>query len=238
MFEGISSYHIYHIYHHIISRSKSTCDSVSGGPRGNSWTAWPLKTQALQSFETSETTLSTTRHQIVGRRGASVRLCMTFELSMAFKIHIVELWIMTPCSLVSGYRRFGVMCCLHILPWRRWRGRNDGRWRCGAFFKLRKATISYVMSVCPSPWNTSAPTDEFSCNLIFAFFGQSVEKIQISLKSDKNNGYFIWRPIYILIISHSVFLKMKNVLYKSCRENLNTHFVFSNFFPKVVSVRR
>jgi len=26
---------------------------------------------------------------------------------------------------------------------------------------------------------------------------KSVEKIQISLKSDKNNGHFIWRPIYI-----------------------------------------
>jgi len=28
-------------------------------------------------------------------------------------------------------------------------------------------------------------------------FGKSVEKIQTSLKSDKNNGHFIWRPIYI-----------------------------------------
>jgi len=24
-----------------------------------------------------------------------------------------------------------------------------------------------------------------------------VEKIQVSLKSDKNKGYFTWRPIYI-----------------------------------------
>ena len=28
----------------------------------------------------------------------------------------------------------------------------------GAFAKLRKATISFVMSVCPYAWNNSAPT--------------------------------------------------------------------------------
>ena len=28
------------------------------------------------------------------------------------------------------------------------------------------------------------------------FFKKSVGEIQVSLKSDKNNGYFIWRPIY------------------------------------------
>jgi hypothetical protein len=28
-------------------------------------------------------------------------------------------------------------------------------------------------------------------------FRKSVEKIQISLKSDKNKGYFTWRPTYI-----------------------------------------
>ena len=28
----------------------------------------------------------------------------------------------------------------------------------GAFAKLRKATVSFVMHVCPSAWNNSAPT--------------------------------------------------------------------------------
>jgi len=37
-----------------------------------------------------------------------------------------------------------------------------------------------------------------------SIFGQSVERIQDSLKSDKINGYFIWRPIHIFYrISHS-----------------------------------
>jgi len=33
--------------------------------------------------------------------------------------------------------------------------------------------------------------------LIKFIFLQSVKKIQDSLKSDKNNEYFTWRPIYI-----------------------------------------
>jgi hypothetical protein len=30
---------------------------------------------------------------------------------------------------------------------------------------------------------------------IWRFFRKSVEKIQVSLKSDKNNGSFTWRPV-------------------------------------------
>jgi len=35
-----------------------------------------------------------------------------------------------------------------------------------------------------------------------------------------------------LIISHSLLILMRNVSDKSCRENHNTHFKFSNFFQK------
>jgi len=28
-------------------------------------------------------------------------------------------------------------------------------------------------------------------------FRKSVEKIQVPLKSDNNNGYYAWRPLYI-----------------------------------------
>jgi hypothetical protein len=28
-------------------------------------------------------------------------------------------------------------------------------------------------------------------------FRQSVQKVQVSLKSDKNDGYFTWRSVYI-----------------------------------------
>ena len=56
----------------------------------------------------------------------------------------------------------------------------------GAFAKFRKSTVGFVVSVCPSVWNNSAPTGR-----IFMKFGNMSRKIQVLLKSDKNNGYFI-----------------------------------------------
>jgi hypothetical protein len=37
--------------------------------------------------------------------------------------------------------------------------------------------------------------DEFSWNMTLNIFKNSVEKLQVSLKSDKNNGCFTWIPI-------------------------------------------
>jgi hypothetical protein len=46
--------------------------------------------------------------------------------------------------------------------------------------------------------STQLPLDEFSLKSIF--FPKSVEKIiQVTLKSDKNIGYFTWRPIYKVV---------------------------------------
>jgi len=52
---------------------------------------------------------------------------------------------------------------------------------------------------------------------------KSVEKSQVSLKSDKNNRHFTWTPHWIL--------RTRNVSNKSCRKNKNTHFTVKNFFP-------
>jgi len=59
------------------------------------------------------------------------------------------------------------------------------RYILGAFAKLRKATINFVVSFVPSAWSNSAPTGR-----IFMKLEKSVKKIQVSLESDKNNGYF------------------------------------------------
>ena len=56
----------------------------------------------------------------------------------------------------------------------------------GAFAKLQKETISFVMSVHLSAWKNSSPTRR----ILIKLFRKSVEKIQVALKSDKNNGYF------------------------------------------------
>ena len=60
----------------------------------------------------------------------------------------------------------------------------------GVFEKISK---SFVMSSRKN-W---APC-KMDINLIWhlSSFRKSVEKIQVPLKSDKNNGYFIWRQMY------------------------------------------
>jgi hypothetical protein len=64
-------------------------------------------------------------------------------------------WIMPPSAMF--YR---VLFC-YILSYFRF---------SGALAKLRKVTISFVMSVRPSARNNSAPTDGFSRNLTFGYF--------------------------------------------------------------------
>jgi len=98
----------------------------------------------------------------------------------------------------------------------------------GGFAKLQKVTISFVMSVSLHG-TTQLPLERFSWNLILEYFWKSVIKIQVSLKSDRNNRYLTWRPISIC---HSLLLLTTNVSDRSCRENHNTHFKFSNFFKK------
>ena len=68
----------------------------------------------------------------------------------------------------------------------------------GAFAKLRKASVGFVMSVRLSAWKNSAPTWRIFTKFgIWAFFLEKPIKIQVSLKSDKLNRYFTWRPVYI-----------------------------------------
>jgi len=79
----------------------------------------------------------------------------------------------------------------------------------GSFAKLRKATYSIVMSVCPHGI-TWLPLDWFSWNLVFEYFFENISrKYKYPLKSDKNDVYFTWAPICIfdvLISSDQLFL--------------------------------
>ena len=63
--------------------------------------------------------------------------------------------------------------------------------------KISKKWLSAAscLPACLSAWNNSAATGPMFMK--FGIFQKSVEKIQVSLKSDKNNRYFTWRPIYI-----------------------------------------
>jgi len=87
------------------------------------------------------------------------------------------------------------------------------------------------MEQLDSPWT------DFHEIWCFSIFRKYVEKIQVPLKYDKNNGYFTWRPIYIfLIISRWILLLLRNVSGKSCRGIKNTHFNFNNIFSEYPTV--
>ena len=65
------------------------------------------------------------------------------------------------------------------------------RWQfLGALAKLRKATTGFVMSACPLGGSQWMDLHE---KLYLSIFRKSVEKIQVSLKSDNNTR----RPIYL-----------------------------------------
>ena len=103
-----------------------------------------------------------------------------------------------------------------------------------AFAKYRKVTVSFVVSVClsVSPHGTiRLPLVRFSWNLIFEHFRYFFEYVEVSLTSDKNNGYFTWRPIYIACW----ILRMRNVSGRIYREN-QTHILYSISFLEKCAV--
>jgi hypothetical protein len=105
-------------------------------------------------------------------------------------------------------------------------------WLLGAFAKLRKATTSFVMSV--RPHGTARHWMDFDEIWYLSFLEKSVDKFQVSLKSDENNGYFTWRLFTFFTVSHWIFLRTRNISNKSYRQNQNTYFTLNKFFfPKI-----
>jgi hypothetical protein len=108
----------------------------------------------------------------------------------------------------------------------------------GAFAILRKATISFIMSVRPSiqPHGTTwPPLDGFSRYLIFEYFSKIFQKKFKFHENRTRMNYTLHEyQCIFLIISRPVLLRMRNVSDKSCRENQNTHIVFSNFFSQIL----
>ena len=97
----------------------------------------------------------------------------------------------------------------------------SGSWLLGAFAKLRKATTSFVMSVCPH-------ASTFLWNLIFEnFFENLPTRVKIFIKNLTNmTGVLSEDLCTFMAVSRSVLHAMKNVSQKSCREN-QKHILYS-----------
>ena len=106
-------------------------------------------------------------------------------------------------------------------------------WFSGAFVKLCIVLISFIVSVYPLVGQhgaTQISLEGFSWKVIFGEFRKFVDKIQVSLTADKNDGYFNEDACALMIITHWILLIMRNVSRKSCIEHPNTHFIFNNSF--------
>ena len=79
-------------------------------------------------------------------------------------------------------------------------------------------------SVCPSVRMERLDSQRTNLYEILhlIIFGKSFEKIQVSWKSDNDNGYFTWRLMHVLIIFRSILPIMNNVSDKAV-EKVETH---------------
>jgi hypothetical protein len=73
---------------------------------------------------------------------------------------------------------------------------------------------------------------DFNVIWYLSTFRNSVDKIQVSLKSDKITGTLNDQQYTLLFVSHSILLGTRNVSHKSCRANQNTYFMSNNFFRR------
>jgi hypothetical protein len=104
----------------------------------------------------------------------------------------------------------------------------------GAFTKMRKETIGFIMSVRPSiclQGTPLLPLDGFSWNFIFEYFSKLWRKVKFYENLTRIAGTLHEGHYTFLIIYCSIPLKMRNVSGQSCRENQNMHFMFNNSPP-------
>jgi len=97
----------------------------------------------------------------------------------------------------------------------------------GAFTKLCKVTVSFIISVRLSTWNNLAPTVQFSMQFVIWLFFENLSR-KFKSKVGHEDQYKFFFIIFCLI------LRKKNVLDKSCRENQTSHFMLRNFFLKTM----
>ena len=103
----------------------------------------------------------------------------------------------------------------------------------GELTKLRKASISFVMSVrsrihlCVRMKQLDSHWKDFDKTWCLGFFRNSVKKIQVSLKSKKNNVCFT----LTLHIYDNIFLEYEMFLTNTV-EKIKAHFTFSIFFSE------
>ena len=109
---------------------------------------------------------------------------------------------------------------------------------CLAKFWKRLLPSSYLSirlyecpSVCPHE-TTRLPLEGLLLNLMLVYFSKIYRENSSFIKIWQNNGYFTWRPIYILTIPRAILRRMRSISDKSFRENHKIHFMYNHVFRK------
>ena len=145
--------------------------------------------------------------------------------------NLVGLWWSVCCYFCHCF----VLRSLSILCWSWWRsGALRRSWVLDFFLradyfrhfsKICEILTVYLflhLSMCLSACNSVFTGFIFVKFYIFEpffFFLDSVEKFQVSLKSDKNNEHLTWRPIYIYDNISVNYSKNKKCIMQNCRQN-------------------
>ena len=95
---------------------------------------------------------------------------------------------------------------------------------------MRKVTISFFMSACPSAWNSSAPTGMiFMKFYIWALFENMSKKFKFPSIMMRITGS-LHEDQYTLITTLAQFFLEWDVSDKNCKENQNKYIMFNSFF--------
>ena len=110
----------------------------------------------------------------------------------------------------------------------------------GAFAKLRKATISFVISVRPSVRmeRLGSHWTDFHEFGYLNIFRKSVEKIQDSLKSYQNNEHCTRRPIYIFYCIPLSYSQNEKCFRQNVADKTKTHILCYERFKIIVEPDR
>ena len=95
--------------------------------------------------------------------------------------------------------------------------------------------ISLDMSARPSvcPLGTRLPLNEFSWNFIFLHPSKFCPEYSSLIKFRQVQRVLYVKTFSHLTLSRWIFIRMRNVLHKSCWENKKTTFNVQSFFPKI-----
>jgi hypothetical protein len=103
----------------------------------------------------------------------------------------------------------------------------------GAFAELRKATISFVMSVRPHE-TTRLPLDRFSWNLTFEYFSKMCRENSSFTKIEQElRAHYMKTNIYFRSCLARLFLEWE-ISRTKVVEKIETHSMFNNSRPEVV----